>query len=59
MIEKNIDKKLANKIIYQICYKRSLEGKFGRGVQVCEGGSISARRFGPGRSKSAGVSNPL
>ena len=59
MIEKNIDKKLANRIIYQICYKRSLEGKFGRGVQICEGGSISARGFGPGRSKSAGVSNPL
>ena len=31
VIEKNIDKKLANKIIYQICYKRSLERKFGRG----------------------------
>ena len=38
MIEKNIDKKLANIINYQICHKRSLEGKFGRGVQICEGG---------------------
>ena len=43
MIEKNMDKKLANRIIYQICYKRSLEGKFGRGVQICEGGSKSAK----------------
>ena len=59
MIEKNIDKKLANRINYQICYKRSLKGKFGRGVQICEGGSISANEFGPGRSKSVGVSNPL
>ena len=48
MIEKNMDKKLANRIIYQICYKRSLEGNFGRGVQICEGRFISA-----------GVSNPL
>ena len=59
VIEKNIDKKLANRISYQIWYKGCLKGKFGRGVQICEGGSISANGFGPGRSKSAGVSNPL
>ena len=38
MIEKNIDKKLANRIIYQICYKRNLEGKFGRGSKSAKGG---------------------
>ena len=38
MIEKNIDKKLANRISYQIWYKGCLKGKFGRGVQICEGG---------------------
>ena len=35
VIEKNIDKKLANRISYQIWYKGCLKGKFGRG----EGGS--------------------
>ena len=48
VIEKNIDKKLANRISHQIWYKRCLKGKFGRGVQICEGGSISASGFGPG-----------
>ena len=38
VIEKNIDKKLANRISYQIRYKRCLKGKFGRGVQICGGG---------------------
>ena len=38
VIEKNIDKKLANRISYQIWYKGCLKGKFGRGVQICEGG---------------------
>ena len=42
MIEKNIDKKLANRISYQIRYKRCLKGKFGGGVRICGGGSISA-----------------
>ena len=70
MIEKNIDKKLANRISNQIWYKECLKGKFGRDVQICEGGSISASgfgpggsksasRYGPGGSKSAGVPNPL
>ena len=54
MIEKNIDKKLANRINYQICYKRSLKGKFGRGVQICEGGSISTSGFGPGVQNRGG-----
>ena len=31
MIEKNIDRKLANRISYQIRYKRCSKGKFGRG----------------------------
>ena len=48
VIEKNTDKKLANRISYQIWHKRCLKGKFGRGVQICEGGSISAGGFGPG-----------
>ena len=30
--------KLAKRISYQIWYKRCLKGKFGRGVQICEGG---------------------
>ena len=38
MIEKNIDKKLANRISYQIRYKRCLKGKFGRGSKSAEGG---------------------
>ena len=42
VIEKNIDKKLANRISYQIWYNRCLKGKFGRGVQICEGGVQSA-----------------
>ena len=46
MIEKNSDKKLANRISYQIRYKRCLKGKFGRGVQICGGGSISASASG-------------
>ena len=48
MIEKNIDKKLANRISYQIRYKRCSKGKFGRGVQTCEGGSISASGYAQG-----------
>ena len=42
MIEKNIDRKLSNRISYQIRYKRCSKGKFGGGVQSCEGGSSSA-----------------
>ena len=49
VIEKNIDQKLANRISYQIWYKGCLKGKFGRGVQICEVGSISANEFGLGR----------
>ena len=37
MIEKNIDKKLANRISYQMRYKGCLKGKFGRRLQICEG----------------------
>ena len=40
VIEKNIDKKLANRISHQIWCKRCLKGKFGRGVQIrCDTGS--------------------
>ena len=72
VIEKNIGKKLPNRIIDQAWYKRCLKGTFGRGgggVQICEGGSISAvtpmsqqiwtprsksaSGYGPPRSKSA------
>ena len=42
MIEKNSDKKLANRISYQIRYKRCFKGKFGRGSKSAEEGSISA-----------------
>ena len=42
VIEKNVNKKLANRISHQIRYKQCLKGKFGKGVQICEGGSISA-----------------
>ena len=41
VIEKNIDKKLANRISYQIRYKRCLKGKFGRGSKSAEGGPYS------------------
>ena len=48
VMEKNIGEKLATRISYQIWYKRCLKGKFGRGVQICQGGSISASVFGRG-----------
>ena len=37
VIEKNIDKKLANKISYQIWYKRCLKEKLGRGPNLRRG----------------------
>ena len=52
-LKRTSTKKLANKISYQIWYKGCLKGKFGRVVQIYEGGSISASGFGPGGSKSA------
>ena len=52
VMEKNIGKKLPNRISDQVWYKRCLKETFGRGVQICEGGSISASGFGQG-SKSA------
>ena len=58
VIEKNIDKKLANRISYQIWYKGCLKGKFGRGVQICEGGPYPLADLDRG-SKSAGDPNPL
>ena len=49
VIEKNIEKKLANVISYQIRYKRCLKGKFGRGggVAIWTGGSKSAVTLAP------------
>ena len=38
VIENNIDKKLANRISYQIWYKGCLKGKFGRGSKSAKGG---------------------
>ena len=52
-LKRTSTKKLANRISYQIWYKGCLKGKFGRVVQIYEGGSISASGFGPGGSKSA------
>ena len=48
VMEKNIGKKLPNRISDQVWYKRCLKETFCRGVQICEGGSISAGGFGPG-----------
>ena len=45
VIEKNIDRKLANRISYQIRYKRCSKGKFGRGGPNLRGGSISANVY--------------
>ena len=56
VMEKNIVKKLANRISHQIWYKRCLKGKWGwgGGVQICEGGSFPlADLDGGGGSKSA------
>ena len=35
--------------------QRMLKGKFGEGVQICEGGSISASGFGPGGGSRSAV----
>ena len=51
VMEKNIGKKLPNRISDQVWYKRCLKGTLGRGVQICEWGSISAGGFGPGMVK--------
>ena len=63
MIEKNIDKKLANRISYQIRYKRCSKGKFGRGVQICEGGPNPRRVQNPlwhlGKMSSTGFRSVL
>ena len=37
MIEKNFDRKLANRTSYQIRYKRCSKGKFGRGSKSAKG----------------------
>ena len=47
VIEKNIDKKLANRISYQIRYKRCSKGKFGRGNPNLRRGSKSAKGSNP------------
>ena len=53
-LKRTSTKKLANRISYQIWYKGCLKGKFGRGVQICEGGSISA--VTPARDKTRSAS---
>ena len=57
VIERNIDKKLANRIIYQIWYKGCLKGKFGRGSKSAKGGPYPLADLNRG-SKSAGGPNP-
>ena len=52
---RSIIKKLANRISYQTWYKGYLKGKFGRGVQICEGRVHIRRRIWTGGAKSAGV----
>ena len=52
VIEKNIDKKLANRISYQIWYKGCLKGKFGRGSKSAKGGPY------PSADLDWGVENP-
>ena len=69
VMEKNIGKKLPNRISDQVWYKRYLKGTFGRGGSNLRRGSISASGFGPGgpypladldrESKSARGPNPL
>ena len=57
-LKRTSTKKLANRISYQIWYKGCLKGKFGRGVQICEGGPYPLADLDRG-SKSAGGPNPL
>ena len=60
MIEKNTDKKPANRISYQIWYKGCFKGKFGKGVQIYEGGPYPLADLDrEGGSKSAGCPNLL
>ena len=56
MIEKNIDRKLANIISYQ---KRYSKGKFGRGGPNLRRGIHIRWRIWTGESKSAGGPNLL
>ena len=58
VIEKNIDKKLANRISHQIWYKRFLRGKFGRGgPNPLWHRVLWQTNFSFGSKKSAGKSN--
>ena len=58
VIEKNIDKKLANRISHQIWYKRCLRGKFGRGgPNPLWHRVVWQTNFSFGSKKSAGKSN--
>ena len=56
VIEKNIDKKLAIRICYQIWYKWCLKGKFGRGPNLRTG--IQIRRDTGCRQQPAVILNP-
>ena len=53
MIAKNIDKRLANRISYQIWYKWYLKGKSDRGSKSAKGGPYPLVDFDQGGSKSA------
>ena len=59
VIEKNIDKKLANRISYQIRYKRCSKGKFGEFKPTKEGPYPPADMDWEGRSKSVRGPNTL
>ena len=52
-LKRTLTKGLQIELVTKIWYKRYFKGKFGGGVQICEGGSISASGFGLGGSKSA------
>ena len=56
MIAKNIDKRLANRISYQIWYKWYLKGKSDRGSKSAKGGPYPLEDFDQGGSKSAVIS---
>ena len=59
MIEKNIDRKLANRISYQIRYKRCSKGTFGRGGSKSAKGDPYPLADMDGESTSAGGPNLL
>ena len=55
VMEKNIGKKLPNRISDQVWYKRCLKETFCRGVQICEGGVHIRWRIWTGGPNPRGV----